>query len=186
MRVIAGSAGGLRLQAVKGMATRPTADRIKESLFSILGPYISGSRVLDLYAGSGSLGIEALSRGARHAVFVDRAPSCIQVIRANLEHTGFTDQAEIVRGDALATVRRLAADGCRFDLIFADPPYEQGLAARTLLQLAQVDLLAPSGWIVIEHSAKEEMQDAAQNVSLVRRREYGDTCISLYEREKTA
>ncbi|NLN27385.1 MAG: 16S rRNA (guanine(966)-N(2))-methyltransferase RsmD [Firmicutes bacterium] len=186
MRVIAGSAGVLRLQTVKGTGTRPTADRVKESLFSILGPQIAGARVLDLFAGSGSLGIEALSRGAQHAVFVDRMPACIEVIRANLNHTGLASRGDVVRADALSYLERLAREGRQFDVIFADPPYGRRLAAETLARLARTDLLTPSGRLVIEHSCKEEMQDEAKNLTLVRRSEYGDTCVSFYGTPKPA
>lgn len=178
--MIAGTAGGLRLQGVKGSATRPTADRVKESLFSILAPFTAGARVLDLYAGSGSLGIEALSRGAEHALFIDQSPACVRVIRSNLVRTGLAERADVIRSDVLSALRRLGAEPQQYDLIFVDPPYGKGLAALTLDHLGRANLLAPTGRVAVEHSAKEEMQEDAQNLTLVRRNHYGDTCISLY------
>ena len=123
MRVIAGSAKGRRLFAPKGTETRPTSDRVKESLFNILGERVIGGAVLDLYAGSGALGIEALSRGAARAVFVDAEKAAIETIRRNVEGAGFSDRATIRRASAKTALRDLTADGERFDLIFLDPPY---------------------------------------------------------------
>lgn len=180
MRVIAGKLGGLPLDSVRGTKTRPTSDRVKESVFSILMPHIPGATVLDLYSGSGALAIEALSRGAERALLVDDSAEAIAVIRRNLERTGLGDVAEVWRAGALPTLRRLARAGRRFDLIFADPPYDQGLARATLDALDGYALLTEAGRIIIEHSAKEEMPQQAQNFTLTRQRAYGDTLISLF------
>ncbi len=128
MRVIAGEAGGLRLVAPKGDRTRPTADRVKESLFSGLGPLVDDASVLDLYAGSGALGIEALSRGARSAVLVDRAQPATVAIRANLATTRMTERARIVRRSVEAMLRDRPPLEAPFDLVFVDPPYELPIA----------------------------------------------------------
>src|ERR671914_498164 len=121
MRVIAGRYGGRRLQAPSGEATRPTSDRVREALFSVLGDRLEGARVLDLYAGTGALGIEALSRGAAEATFVDRSAEATRTITANLDKTHLTDSARVVRGDV---VRFLRGPGDPVDLVFLDPPYD--------------------------------------------------------------
>lgn len=179
MRVIAGEARGRRLFTLKGSETRPTADRVKESLFSILVPHLAGAAVLDLFAGSGALAIEALSRGAQSAVLCDRSRRAIDVIRRNLEQTGFVDRAEVWLLPADKGIRRLAAAGRSFDLIFIDPPYESGLAVLTATLAADSNLLARGGRIVIEHASKEELSGITENLGTIREVTYGDTTISI-------
>src|SRR3954453_13668244 len=123
MRVIAGSYGGRTLKAPAGDGTRPTSDRVREALFSILGDRVAGARVLDLFAGSGALGIEALSRGAASATFVDDAPAALRVLRANLEALG--EDAEVVRADAVRWLRAASGRAHQYDLVLLDPPYRQ-------------------------------------------------------------
>lgn len=180
MRVITGKAGGLRLESVRGDLTRPTSDRVKESLFSILMPYLPDAQLLDLYAGSGQLGIEALSRGAKGATFVDRSPQAVKVIRTNLERTQLAPLAQVWRSDAVSALKRLSTDGRKFDLIFVDPPYGQGLVERTLDHLDQQNLLMPGGLIIVEHTMKEEMARELQNLTLTRQTHYGETVISMF------
>jgi 16S rRNA (guanine966-N2)-methyltransferase len=152
VRVIAGEAGGLRLVAPKGDRTRPTADRVKESLFSALGSRIAGASVLDLYAGSGALGIEALSRGARVAVLVDRAEAATVAIRANLASTRMADRARVVRRPVEAVLRANPPGEAPFDLVFVDPPYAQapGVVAAVLDGLAAADWATAEASIVVE------------------------------------
>jgi len=180
MRVIAGKARGLRLKAPPGTVARPTADRVKQSLFGMLGSRVEGARVLDLFAGSGSLGIEALSRGAATAVFVERSRPCVQVIRENLTRTRFLEQAEVVVGDALAAVGRFAAQQRKFDIIFADPPYEGGLAAAVVEAVAEASLLTEKGLLVVEHDRREEIPQEKANLRAERHRVYGDTAITIF------
>lgn len=180
MRVIAGTRGGIRLESVRGDTTRPTSDRVKESLFSILAPWLLDATVLDLFAGSGSLGIEALSRGARSALFVDQAPAAVRVIRRNLEKTQLLDRAEVWRCSVSSALNRLAASDRRFDLVFADPPYNVGLGVRTLADVAAAGVVSSEGWVIIEHASKEEIGEGAQNLTLIRRSLYGDTALSFY------
>ena len=130
MRIITGTAKGCRLKAPKGMGTRPTADRVKESLFNILGQSVRDSFVLDMFAGTGALGLEALSRGAIGAVFVDKATA--NVILGNAVHTKLADRAEIIAGDVNKILPRLEKKGLSFDIIFADPPYNLGLESSLL------------------------------------------------------
>lgn len=184
MRVVAGQAGGLRLKAVPGRGTRPTTDRVKESVFGILGQRCLGARVLDLFAGTGSLGIEALSRGADRAVLVERDRAALRVLRENLESTGFTAQAEVWPRDVLSV---LADAGCRevekagaFDLVFVDPPYGSGLAEVVVRRLGESGCLAPEAVVVAEHSNHQALPDRAGTLVLRRRQRYGETVVSFY------
>jgi 16S rRNA (guanine966-N2)-methyltransferase len=175
MRVIAGRWGGRRLQAPPGEATRPTSDRVREALFSVLGDRVDGARVLDLFAGSGALGIEALSRGAAEATFVDSAPAAVRAIRANLAALGI--EAEVHRADARAAVRTARAGARQYDLIFLDPPYR--LAERLAPGLAEgvEALLAPGGSVVSESDRRSPL---ALPLPLHDERRYGDTLIRIH------
>lgn len=181
MRIIAGSARGARLKAPKGLLTRPTSDRVKESLFSILGARVRGRHVLDLFAGTGSLGLEALSRGAEDAVFVDRATSA--VIEANAAHTHFTELSRIMRCDVFTALTHLAAEDTRFDLVFCDPPYGKGLWERTLGVLDASRLLRDDALVVAECGGEERTVPPLSSLSLVREAAYGKTTrILIFER----
>lgn len=181
MRVIAGSAGGRRLKSLPGQSTRPTADRIKESLFAILGGRVAAARFLDLFAGTGSIGIEALSRGAMQAVFVDKGEPAVRVIRDNLELTGLAAQAEVLRLDVSRAVARLAGAGRQFDLIFLDPPYEAGRVLPTLLAIARSGVLAPGACLIAEHSRREEVPVTnGAGLDLRRQEKYGDTVLTFW------
>lgn len=181
MRVISGQAGGLRLKSVPGRTTRPTADRVKEAMFSIIGPYFSGERALDLFAGTGALGIEALSRGASRAVFVDSDPRCAAVIRQNLEHTGLSGRAEVIRGDARRAAAELARRGEAFELVFLDPPYDRTDCDELLAELSARGLVAPGVVAVVEHRADVVYGDRFAGYVLRRRAVYGDTALSIYD-----
>ena len=180
MRVIGGTARGVRLVAPKGEKTRPTADRVKESLFNILGGRPQGAQVLDLYAGSGSLGIEALSRGAARAVFVEADRRCAEIVRENLRRAKFDDRAEVLaaRVPLPPPLRRRLG---RYDLIFLDPPYERGEVARALRWIEEEELFAPGGWVVVERSAKEDIPSDLTKLVPLGERAYGGTVISFLE-----
>ena len=153
MRVISGSAKGIQLQAVPGSGTRPISDRVKEAVFNILGDVIVDSQVLDLFARTGSVGIEALSRGAERAVFVEKHPKAISTIRANLRRTALQAAARVVRADVF---KYLAGEPQPFDLIYIAPPQYLGLWSKTLLALdATPGWLAPGGQIVVQIFPKE-------------------------------
>ena len=154
MRVIAGTARSLKLSAPKGTDVRPTTDRIKETLFNILSPMIYDTRFLDLFCGSGGIGIEALSRGAAHCVFVDNSQVSIECTKANLEHTKLADRARIIRGEADGVIRRLADEP--FDMVFMDPPYGKLLEKKVLEQMAVYDILAEDGTVIVEADAETE------------------------------
>lgn len=170
MRIVAGEWGGRRITAPPGRATRPTTDRVREAWMSAVADRVPGARVLDLFAGSGALGLEALSRGAERAVFVESAPSALRALRANLEALGAGPRAEVVRGDALRYVGGLEAGA--FDLAFADPPYGQGLAAALLERFAEVPF---AGMLCVEHAR----DDALPDLPGLRTRRYGDTSLTF-------
>nr|MBO6294465.1 16S rRNA (guanine(966)-N(2))-methyltransferase RsmD [Schwartzia sp. (in: firmicutes)] len=173
MRIITGRARGARLKTPKGLLTRPTSDRVKESLFSILGGRVVGRRVLDLFAGTGSLGLEALSRGAASAVFVDRATE--HVLRENAEHTRLNETARILRGDVFSVLSRLAAEGALFDLVFCDPPYHKGLWERALTALDASPVLSEGALVIVESGEDEKDIPSLSRLSLVREERYGHT-----------
>jgi 16S rRNA (guanine966-N2)-methyltransferase len=179
MRIIAGAWGGRRLKVPAGKRVRPTAGRVKESVFSILGEHVRGARVLDLYAGSGALGLEALSRGACAAVFVENDPVAARTLRENLERLAAA--ASVVRAPAERAVAELHDS---FDLVFLDPPYGSSLAARTLEILGRAGVVAPGGLVVAEHSRRDELPDHAGALERVDRRRYGDTEVSFYARRE--
>lgn len=181
MRIITGSARGARLRTPKGMDTRPTADRVKESLFNILGGRVVDCRVLDLFSGTGNLGLEALSRGASAAAFIDR--STADLIRENAEHTHLLDRSHILRGDVFVGMSRLAAAGEKFDLVFCDPPYNKGLWERALQVLDTSELLAGQAIVVVEHGVGEDGIPPLSSLVLRRRQAYGRTTqLSIFQK----
>ncbi|WP_108022543.1 16S rRNA (guanine(966)-N(2))-methyltransferase RsmD [Melghirimyces profundicolus] len=180
MRIIAGEARGVRLRSVPGLEVRPTTDRIKESLFQIIGPWFDGGLVLDLFAGTGSLGLEALSRGAERAVFTDRSRASVETIRHNLKAAGMEGRAEVYRRDARAALRTLARRKKTFRYIFLDPPYKEAILPGVLQAIAENDLLEPEGIIVAEHGVDRELEPVYRRLVRVRNLVYGDTVIDLY------
>ncbi len=173
MRIITGRARGARLKAPKGLLTRPTADRVKESLFNILGTDVVGRHVLDLFAGTGSLGLEALSRGASSAVFVDRATDA--VLRDNVVHTRFPEESRILRSDVFSAIARLSNEGERFDLVFCDPPYGKGLWERALSELDASSVLEDNALVIVESGEDERTVPALSRLELIREMRYGHT-----------
>jgi 16S rRNA (guanine966-N2)-methyltransferase len=169
MRIIAGRWGGRRIDAPTGGKTRPTTDRVREAWMSALQPLIPGARVLDLFAGSGALGLETLSRGAAHVTFVERANAPLRALRGNIEKLGAADGTEIIRGDAMSLVKKLEADA--YDLVLADPPYGEGLAAALVNGFAATPYAA---WLWVEH----RVSDVVPELPGSRSRRYGDTIIT--------
>lgn len=184
MRIITGAAKGRRLRAPKGLSVRPTAARVKESLFNILPRDFSGVRILDLFAGTGNLSIEALSRGAQRAVLVDASTRSSEIIRDNLDRLGFSDRAKIWILPVARCLRSLAKQGETFDLIFLDPPYDKGLVASSLHLIDAGRLLAEAGRIIVEHSTREAVEERYGTLLLNDRRHYGDTLLSFFRREE--
>jgi len=176
VRVIAGRFGGRIITAPAGRATRPTSDRVREALFSMLGP-LHGERVLDLFAGSGALGIEALSRGAGHAVFVERDSRALTALRANLDTLGLDpEEAEVRAGDAKTALKNAHARGDAYDLIFVDPPYRLAVEAGEDLGEQLAALLAPGGRVVFESDRRSVPE---LGLPLSHERRYGDTLIRI-------
>lgn len=183
MRIIAGDGKGQRIAAPRGRDTRPTLDRVKESLFGIIQFEVPGSVVLDLFAGSGSLGIEALSRGARFAVFNDRSAECGKIIAENLKKFGYWDRAEVYRLDFRSALDRFAALNKRFDIAFLDPPYASNAAFDAALMLFEKGLMTESAVVVAEHAAKTPFERAPGIFKVKSTRNYGDCALSLLERD---
>ena len=174
MRIVAGRWKGHTIQAPPGRATRPTTDRVREAWMSALLPWLPAARVLDLFAGSGALGLEALSRGAAHATFVEIAYGPLKALRANIERLGAADDCTVVRDDAMHYAKRLQGDeqvGRAFDIALADPPYDRPYA----LELAQLFAARPfADWLWLEHRAKDRLPDLPG----ARTRKYGDTALT--------
>ena len=183
MRVVAGEAKGRRLKAPSGDRIRPTADRVKESLFEVIGERVRDARVLDLFAGTGNLGIEALSRGARSALFVDADRSAVRLIVQNLNRTRLEERAETWKSDARSALERLKKSGSRFDIVLLDPPYEYDSLESILSQLYRYRLLSPGGLLVIEHDRRTDLPQRTGSVQLCDRRRFGDTMISFYQQK---
>jgi 16S rRNA (guanine(966)-N(2))-methyltransferase RsmD len=179
-RVIAGSARGIRI-AAPGEGTRPLGDRVKQTLFAILDPSIRGARVLDLYAGSGAGGIEALSRGAARAVFVERDRDAVGVIRDNLRRTHLEDRARVVRADALGW---LAAQGPPVDpwtIVLVDPPYaDEPALGRSLEALGRPGVMAPDGWVVAKHFWRTALPASVGLLASARERRFGETALTFF------
>src|SRR5262245_14391995 len=183
MRVIGGAARGRRLKVPKGHAVRPTAARVKEALFNILSHDFSGMRVLDLFAGSGNVSIEALSRGAAMAILIEESPRSAAVIRDNLSRLQLSERAQVWIAPVARSLKKLAKSGESFDLIFLDPPYDKGLVATSLKKLAHCDLLSSSGCVVVEHSAREEVKSRYDALVLNEQRRYGDTLLTFFKKQ---
>jgi len=181
MRIIAGKYRSRVIKKPKGAEVRPTQDRVREAVFNILGRVCEGARVLDLYSGSGAFGIEALSRGAEEALFVDNNGTCVSTIKKNLKDLAISDNIYLIKSDAIKAIRRYGAAKERFDLIFLDPPYHEGLVEKALMVLGECDIIRTSGFVVAEHSKKDKAPKFAGSLGLCRQSIYGDTAISFYK-----
>ena len=179
MRVISGTARGRKLKELPGMDTRPTTDKVKESIFNIIQFDIEGRRVLDLFGGTGQMSVEALSRGAQSAVAVDLSPAAVKIIRENLTTTGFLGAARVVQSDWRAFL-----SSCRekFDLIFLDPPYRTGMLENALETIAGIDILSQNGIIVAESPMDQELPELAAPYQKGREYRYGKIKVTLYHR----
>lgn len=180
MRIVGGTYGGRPLVSLPGMNTRPTGDQLKETLFNIIGPSFRGGKVLDLYAGSGALGIEAVSRGMDEAILVDRNRSAIDVIKENIEMTKEEHKFEALSSSADAALNQLAIRHEKFTLVFLDPPYDKETIEQDVTQLVERDMLADVALIVCETSKKVELPAAIEEVSVWQERTYGRTKFTIY------
>lgn len=178
MRVIAGVAKGRKLQTVEGLSTRPTTDRIKETLFNMIAFDLPQCKFLDLFSGSGAIGIEALSRGAEHAVFVENNLECQRMIEQNLIHTKLDKQARIVGLEMQKALLQLSNEKAVFDIIFLDPPYETEMIQPTLLEIVHSGLLSKDGYVIAEHAAKIPLPSVS-GLRILREKEYRTTVLTF-------
>lgn len=178
MRIIAGSARGRTFDAPEGRSTRPTLDRVREAMFGMIQFDVQGANVLDLFAGSGALGLEALSRGAEHAVFCDIERSVCRLIGRNVSKLGFDERSEVFCSDALRLIDRLSAEGRRFSIVLLDPPYESGLYVPALTALASSGVLEEGCIILAEHSNKSAPDFSACPFETGKPRRYGDAAVT--------
>jgi len=179
MRIISGTSKGRKLITPKRYSLRPTSDRVKESLFNILGSEVEGKVVLDLFAGTGNLGIEALSRGAERVIFVEKGRQALQIIQTNLNQFGLADRSEILPKDVNRAIGILKQRGECFDLILMDPPYEKGLIQRTLMKLNTHPIYHGDSILVIEHNRREPLPHILDEWNLIRQQKIGDTLLSF-------
>ncbi|KRE56576.1 16S rRNA (guanine(966)-N(2))-methyltransferase RsmD [Paenibacillus sp. Soil750] len=186
MRVISGTAKGRSLKAVPGTSTRPTTDKVKEAIFSMIGPYFDGGQVLDLFAGTGGLGIEALSRGMDKAVFIDIEKKSIDTIGHNVEVAKVKDQVEIYRTDAARALKVLAKRAEKFQLVFLDPPYRMKGIAELMTTMEEQAIVESDATIVVEHDAKDVLLDTIGGFKQLRRADYGDTAVTIFKRDNAS
>lgn len=179
LRVIGGELRGRRLRAPAGVLVRPTADRVREALFDILGARVSGSAFLDAYAGTGAVGVEAVSRGATSATFIEKDHGAVGLLRQNLDHAGVGARTRVVARDLAAAIRTLEGDGARFDIIFLDPPYEGGELDRALRLVGTSRLLAEGGLVVAEHDARDQPPGTPQ-LRPARTVSYGRAALTFF------
>lgn len=181
LRIIGGEYRGRRLSTVKGSHTRPTADRMRESLFNILRPHIPGAHVLDLFAGTGALGIEALSRGAASAVLIDMDAAALSVIHKNIEACRLGAKTRVIRCNIKAGLACVQEYLPPFDIVMMDPPYEAGLVNPALANLGKSRSLRPGALVVVEHSQHETIPDTMTGLPISDRRTYGRTCFTFLQ-----
>ncbi len=180
MRIIGGERKGHKLVEWHAAGIRPLRDRVRAALFDTLGHLVVGAEFLDLFAGTGAVGLEALSRGARRAIFVDSSPKAISIIRANLKKLRYEDRAEVIRADALEAIRRFHKRGRRFDLIFMGAPYSRGLTQEALRTIAAYPILRPGGVLIAEIHKSEELKERYGDLELIQDRDYGDSRLLFY------
>lgn len=181
MRVVAGNYKGRRLKAVNGMKTRPTTDKVKESMFNIIGPYFDGGHVLDVFAGSGALGIEAVSRGADHAILIDRSYKAIKTINENVALTKEPQRFSVVKGDSFKIINSLAEKQEKFSYVFFDPPYREQKIVKMIQTLVKLQLLAKNAVIVCETDQNAHLPVELADFDLLKQVDYGITELTYYE-----
>lgn len=181
--MIAGLARGMKLKTPKGSNTRPTVDKVKESLFNIISPYMNESSVLDLFSGTGALAIESLSRGATGATMVEADRKCCNIIRENLAHTGMSDRGLVYCMKVSKAISELGRKGDKFDIVFMDPPYLKNFIQETLQLLITNDIIINNGIVIVEHHKNETVPDVIGTLKKVRTQTYGETHISFLVQE---
>lgn len=184
MRVISGKVRGLKLDTPKNLDVRPTTDRVKESLFNIINPYIRESNILDLFAGTGSLGIECLSRGAKNCIFVDKSKESIGIVKSNIKKARVENESTILNIDFKDAVKRLSVQKQKFDVIFMDPPYYENMFIDCLKSIDELNLLKEDGLVVVEHDTNDVFDDNIGRLYKSREKKYGNTTITFYKLEE--
>jgi len=184
LRVISGKVRGLKLDTPKNLDVRPTTDRVKESLFNIINPYIRESNILDLFAGTGSLGIECLSRGAKNCVFVDKSKESIGIVKSNIKKARVENESTILNIDFKDAVKRLSVQKQKFDVIFMDPPYYENMFIDCLKSIDEFSLLKEDGLVVVEHDTNDLFDDNIGRLYKSREKKYGNTTITFYKLEE--
>ncbi|WP_342559294.1 16S rRNA (guanine(966)-N(2))-methyltransferase RsmD [Metasolibacillus sp. FSL K6-0083] len=180
MRVVAGQRKGMPLKAIDGTTTRPTTDKVKESIFNIIGPYFNGGIALDLFAGSGGLGIEALSRGVDQAIFVEKDGRAFQVLQENIKKCRYENNTELFRTDAIRAVKGLLKREIVLDYVFVDPPYHKDVYYDLVMQLVENGKITKSGIIVCEHAKEVALPENYGPFQLIRQETYGAAVVSIY------
>lgn len=183
MRVISGTARGLKLNTPTNNDIRPTTDRVKESMFNIISSQVYDSVVLDLFSGSGALGIECISRGAKEAYFCDKSRESVKVLKSNIDKTRFDKKSHVMNEDYKSAVKKLASKGMKFDLIFVDPPYYEGLFEDVMKTIDDYGILDDDGTVVVEHDADIEMKDIG-DLYIYKEKKYGITMLTFYGLEE--
>lgn len=183
MRIIAGEFGGRPLKAVPGMATRPTTDKVKEAMFSMIGPYFDGGKSLDLFAGSGGLSIEAVSRGVEHAYLVDKQFAAIKTIKENVAITKSETRFTIIKRDARLALQEFSQQQLKFDLIFLDPPYAKQQILADIELMVKLNLLAPNARIIAETDQVADLSVELTQFTVINQKKYGITEVTVYQYE---
>ena len=180
MRVLAGALKGRRLETPRGSTTRPTADQVRIALMDTLMPRLPDARVLDLFAGAGGVGLEALSRGAAHVTFVERDARAVAALRANVETLGVTAQTRVERADVRAALERLAREDAHFDIVFLDPPYEDDVLTPALERLGALALVMADGVVIAQHLTKRPPPAETGRLTAFRTRRFGETTLTFF------
>lgn len=184
MRVITGQYKGRRLKTLEGLSVRPTSDRMRETIFNILAPRIEGARVADVCAGSGAVGIEAISRGAEYVAFVESSRKTASVIEENLQHCKIEEGFKVFVRDALQAMKYFSAEKQRFDIIYFDPPYESEIYSPVMWQIARGDLLTEDGIVLVEHRRQSPLAPNYDQLRPYREIVQGESCLTFYERDQ--
>lgn len=183
LRIISGERKGRVIQTLEGINTRPTSDRVKESLFNILMFRLPDSSILDLFSGSGNLGLESLSRGAKDAVFVEKNSAALKILRQNCKTLEYLDEAKVLPYDVIRAINQLSKEEKSFDIVFMDPPYDRGLEVPTITALDEANLVKEDGIIVVEHLYENHLPQNVGSFVQCDMRKYRGTAISFYRRE---
>ncbi|MCK5450518.1 MAG: 16S rRNA (guanine(966)-N(2))-methyltransferase RsmD [Candidatus Omnitrophica bacterium] len=184
MRIIAGEHRGRKIKQPKIDITRPTKDRVREAVFNIIAMDVPGANFLDLFSGSGAFGLEALSRGAKKAVFVENNFECSKIIRENINSMNLEENTTVMVEDVYKSIEYLAEERQRFDLIFADPPYNTNIVKKLLIIIYQYDIVSSTGFLILEHHKNEDIPGFPGDVSLYKQRTYGKTIISVFKKNE--